>query len=101
MLHKFVFRIILAAFGFILVPTNYWHSCEKPHNEHSGHQASLDSQHQTCSICDFDLFQLDQAEYFSIKNQRASLPSFSAGNTSPCQSKAPGYFNKGPPAVTA
>ncbi|MGV3630871.1 MAG: hypothetical protein ACO1O6_06685 [Bacteroidota bacterium] len=99
MFQKFVFHLILAAFGFILVPTNYWHSCEKTHDEHSESQASIDTQHSSCSICDFDLFQLDTPEFLTFKTRRGPLASFPSGGVSPCHTAAHDYFNKGPPSA--
>lgn len=99
MLQKFVFRLFLAAFGFLLVPTNYWHACEKPHNEHSEDQAHIDTQHNSCSICDFELFQLDTPQYAFFHVGKQSIPSLYITAVEECQSATHSYFNKGPPAT--
>lgn len=95
MLKKFVFRVILFAFGFILIPTDYWHACEQ-HQQHTD-QSCIDTQHDSCSICDFDLFQLDAAPFFREISPQEQLLAFQSGPVQDCVSISPSYCNKGPP----
>lgn len=100
MFKRFVFRLLLAAFGFLLVPTSYWHACEQDHTEHSD-QSSIDQQHASCSICDFDLFQLDAPEWKQLRFEKTQLPLY-AGEAVKLRPSTPiSCFNKGPPAVNA
>lgn len=92
--------VLIFSFGFLLIPKDLWHSCDKihhSHNEEKNQDESFSTSDNSCSICDFDLFQLDFKIYSQIYFEKSNPTSLAQLIASISLVDAESNFNKGPP----
>lgn len=65
---KFLAILLILSFSFLLAPKDLWHSCDEIHHSHQeeGNQDEFSQDETSCSICDFDLFQLDYENFTQL-----------------------------------
>ena len=63
---KSIAYVVLFAFGFLLIPTGLWHDCEHHSYSENSTKKEVKIEKDNCSICDFQLFQIDNPQTFTI-----------------------------------
>jgi hypothetical protein len=101
MFSKFLSIILVSALSFLLIPTDFWHTCEEGHQTeiHDNKELSFEESHPSCDICDFNLFQLNIQESFLPKFKKNYSSLYVNQSVSSFQADLNTNFNKGPPQI--
>jgi hypothetical protein len=99
---KFLAILLIFSFGFLLSPKDLWHSCDEIHHSHQEERNhdEFSNFESSCSICDFDLFQLDYENFTQLFFEKSEGSVTSSHFTSLDLIPSSRSLYRGPPVIS-
>lgn len=91
---------LLFAFGFLLIPTSYWHNCTEKHTDASHLETDgVNAEEAACFICDFELFPAELYQPLQLKFKNVNPLVLNEQIQGIYASTPTNHYERGPPQI--